>query len=152
MIIPSVKESIPCCNLYLSTFFLSARAICSSSVNSIVWCGVGISKLGRIPLVTDGTCGRIPWYTSKSSTSSWKTQRERKQRRFLKTHVDWNWVFLHSCAVTLTTFSGISYLRELKKLATQIWQHQDIGPVYMEVREPHVGEVTRLDGVTRLSM
>ena len=45
---------------YLSTFFLSARAICSSSVKSIVWCGVGISKLGRIPLVTDGTCGRIP--------------------------------------------------------------------------------------------
>ena len=68
---------------YLSTFFLSARAICSSSVNSIVWCGVGISKLGRIPLVTDGTCGRIPWYTSKSSTSSWKTQRELKQRPHL---------------------------------------------------------------------
>ena len=27
-----------------------------------------------------------------------------------------------------------------------------LGPVYMEVGDPHVGEVTRLGGVTRLSI
>ena len=59
------------CHLaHLRTFLRSTRAICSWSVNSIMRCGVGMSMLGRIPLVTAGTCGRIPWYTNKSSTSS----------------------------------------------------------------------------------
>ena len=51
---------------HLRTFLRSTRAIYSWWL----WCGVGISMLGRIPLVMAGTCGRIPWYTNKSSTNS----------------------------------------------------------------------------------
>ena len=45
------------------------------------------------------------------------------------------------------------YLTE-KMLSLKSINHErwDLGPVYMEVEDPQVGEVTRLSGVTRLSI